>query len=54
MDSLTEELVKECHACSLTDKSKKTRKTPLELVQVPTNPWDKLGLDIIGPIHVAG
>lgn len=54
MDHLIEDLVKGCHACGISDKTKYTRRAPLEPVHVPIKPWEKLGLDIIGPLQVTG
>ena len=54
MDSQIEQLVKECSVCSKSDKIRQTRRVPLSPVSVPKKPWDKLALDIIGPIYVVG
>lgn len=54
MDTLIENLVKECHACGLSDKTKSTRRTPLEPVHVPIKAWEKLGLDFFGPLQISG
>ncbi|KAJ1124181.1 hypothetical protein NDU88_002642 [Pleurodeles waltl] len=54
MDRLVEDIVRDCTHCSLSDKTRSTRKAPLSPVEVPTKPWDKLGLDIVGPLTCPG
>ncbi|KAJ1183779.1 hypothetical protein NDU88_000593 [Pleurodeles waltl] len=54
MDSEVEKVVRDCWACAMSDKSHSTRKVPLSPVNIPVKPWDKLGLDILGPISHLG
>lgn len=54
MDQLMEEKVRDCVACSRSDKSKCLRRSPLIPVEVPMVPWNKLGLNIAGPIQAMG
>lgn len=49
MDNLVDEIVKNCYTCQMNDKSGMTRKGPLNPVPFPSKPWEKLGLDIVGP-----
>ena len=51
MDAMVESAVKSCDLCMSTDKSVKTRKAPLCPVPFPDAPWDKLGVDFIGPMR---
>ena len=51
MDDFVEREVRECLVCSSSDKSKVCRRVPLSPVEVPTKPWEKIALDIMGPIH---
>lgn len=49
---MVEEKVRDCFTCGTSDKAKTIRKSPLVPVPIPTKPWDKLGLDIIGPLNL--
>ncbi|XP_043247112.1 uncharacterized protein K02A2.6-like [Amphibalanus amphitrite] len=51
MDGEVETAVKNCPTCSVADKSTKTSRTPLIPVSLPTAPWDKVGVDFIGPMQ---
>nr|XP_037276745.1 uncharacterized protein K02A2.6-like [Rhipicephalus microplus] len=53
MDSDVESLVRNCAVCKASDKSAKTVRAPLEPVQWPEKPWEKLGIDIVGPMERA-
>ena len=45
-------LVKDCPACHAKDAvlTQQARPAPLQPVELPDRPWQKLGLDIVGPI----
>lgn len=45
-----ENAVRHCYICQAADKSAKPVFAPLQPVSFPEKPWDKLGLDIIGPL----
>ncbi|KAJ8044581.1 hypothetical protein HOLleu_07364 [Holothuria leucospilota] len=49
LDRQVEDLVKGCVICQSNDKSIKTAKAPLQPVEFPSRPWEKLALDIAGP-----
>ncbi|XP_043200186.1 uncharacterized protein K02A2.6-like [Amphibalanus amphitrite] len=51
MDAMVESAVKTCDMCMTSDKSAKPRKAPLCPVPFPDRPWDKLGIDFIGPMQ---
>ena len=51
LDAMVESVVKTCDICMTSDKSAKTRKAPLCPVPFPEAPWDKLGIDFIGPMQ---
>lgn len=53
MDKQVESAVKNCHICLEADKSAKTSPVPLQPVEWPERPWQKLGLDIVGPLEHA-
>lgn len=53
MDKCMEEFVRQCHICQLADKSAKTTVPPFQPVQWPEQPWQQLGMDIIGPLRTA-
>ncbi|MDD9361374.1 MAG: DDE-type integrase/transposase/recombinase, partial [Anaplasma sp.] len=53
MDEYIKYKVQHCTVCNSTDKAVKTAPAPLQPVQFPEQPWDKLGLDIVGPIDKA-
>ncbi|KAF0307730.1 uncharacterized protein FJT64_020994 [Amphibalanus amphitrite] len=52
VDRAVTEVVKACDLCQQSDKvlSQKVRPAPLQPVPLPTRPWSKLGVDIVGPI----
>lgn len=52
MDRQIEDVVNDFWECANSDKSKKTRSTPLSPVDVPSEPWSKLALDIAGPFEL--
>ncbi|XP_023806938.1 uncharacterized protein K02A2.6-like [Oryzias latipes] len=53
MDALVLSQVTECSLCQQTDKSAKVFQAPLQPVPLPEGPWEKLGLDIVGPFESA-
>lgn len=54
MDTAVEELVKSCEACASSDKTAVPRKAPLQPVRLPDGPWEKVGIDFIGPMEGGG
>ncbi|KAJ1216080.1 hypothetical protein NDU88_003686, partial [Pleurodeles waltl] len=54
MDREVERMVSECVACGNSDKTRVLRQPPLGCVQFPTQPWEKLALDFIGPVDKLG
>lgn len=53
MDKLVESIISTCLNCQLNDKSAKTAPAPLQPIQLPDKPWEKVGLDIVGPFENA-
>lgn len=53
MDKEVETAVKNCHICLEADKSARTSPAPLQPVEWPERPWQKLALDIVGPLERA-
>lgn len=53
MDSHVEEAVHNCSICQEADKSTKTSPAPLQPVELPERPWQKLAIDIVGPLERA-
>ncbi len=51
MDKLVEVKVTNCQLCSSLDKTAKASMVPLQ--PVPSAPWDKLSIDIVGPFETA-
>ncbi len=49
MDKQVETAVKACATCQLHDKSAVTHTTPLQPVPYPTDAWEKVAIDIMGP-----
>ena len=47
------QVLQKCTVCQKVDKGVKTAYTPLEPVPFPEGPWEKLGLDIVGPFEKA-
>ena len=43
--------IKKCKECSLSDRNKLIPNTPLVPVTLPKKPWDKVALDIKGPLR---
>lgn len=53
MDARVQDSTRNCEACRLNDKSAKTHVAPLQPVALPDAPWQKLGIDIVGPFESA-
>ena len=53
IDRDIEGLVRECEACILSGKSVHPHVAPLQLIPWPSQPWDKIQIDIVGELHVA-
>ncbi|XP_042146943.1 uncharacterized protein LOC121836189 [Ixodes scapularis] len=53
MDEDVENCIRSCAVCKASDKSAKTAVAPLQPVQWPEKPWEKLGMDIVGPMERA-
>lgn len=41
------------HLCLFVDKTAKTSAVPLQPVPLPSGPWEKLSIDILGPFETA-
>lgn len=53
MDRQVELSIQNCRICQMADKSAKTAATPLQPVPLPERPWEKLAVDIVGPLQRA-
>ena len=53
MDKLVESIISTCLTCQLNDKSAETAPAPLQPIQLPDKPWEKVGLDIVGSFENA-
>ena len=53
MDKQVENWVRDCEACLLSGKSVRPRVAPLQPVQWPAGPWDRIQIDIFGELHAA-
>ena len=53
LDKQIEEFVRNCDICAMSGKSVKPRAAPLQPVEWPEQPWDKLQIDIFGDIQAA-
>lgn len=51
MDAQVQSAVSSCLTCQLNDKSAKTAPAPLQPVSLPSGPWQKLAIDIVGPFE---
>ena len=47
MDQDAEQLCKQCYACQLVGQ--KNPPTPIESSELPKGPWEKIGVDLLGP-----
>lgn len=45
--------VRSCHVCQLNDKTVKSHPAPLQPVQLPDGPWQKVAVDVVGPFDTA-
>lgn len=45
--------IEHCTVCHSTDKPVKAAPAPLQPVEFPQQPWEKLGIDIVGPVDRA-
>lgn len=53
MDASVETAIRRCHVCQTADKSAKTAPPPMLAVPLPSSPWEKIGMDIVGPYENA-
>lgn len=53
MDRQVEGAIQNCSVCQSADKKAKTTVAPLQPVPLPDRPWQKLAIDIVGPIEKA-
>lgn len=53
LDKHVEHFVRDCLQCSISDKSQVTVPSPVEAVSVPSKPWSKLAIDVIGPLTLS-
>lgn len=53
MDEMAQSYAAGCTLCPELDRTAKTFAAPLQPVPLPTAPWTKLGLDIVGPFETA-
>lgn len=53
MDVEVQTCIASCVACQSNDKTATTHPAPLQPTQLPQGPWQKLGLDIVGPFETA-
>lgn len=53
MDRQTEVAIQNCSVCQKADKSAKTAPAPLQPVPFPERPWQKVTIDIVGPLERA-
>ncbi|XP_064464128.1 uncharacterized protein K02A2.6-like [Ornithodoros turicata] len=53
MDAQVEHVVRSCGICQAADKTAKPRTQPLTPVPFPSMPWEKLAIDITGPLEKA-
>ncbi|XP_033114040.1 uncharacterized protein K02A2.6-like [Anneissia japonica] len=53
MDVHVTDTITNCLTCQIADKSAKTRMAPMQPVQLPERPWQKHGIDFVGPNYSA-
>lgn len=53
IDRVVEEKVKSCVTCQENDKSHSTHSAPMQSVEFPDSAWEKIAIDIVGPIENA-
>ena len=49
IDRMVEDAIHHCSACQMSDKVARCHNTPLQSVELPSGPWEKLAIDITGP-----
>ncbi|KAF0297419.1 uncharacterized protein FJT64_005121 [Amphibalanus amphitrite] len=54
LDAAVEEMVRACEVCASSDKTATPRNAPLHPVPLPEGPWEKVGIDFIGPMEGGG
>ena len=47
MNSMIENIAKECFECQVT--TKQSKREPVKIVDIPSKPWDTLSIDFGGP-----
>ena len=47
-----ETFIRSCETCTLSDRTKKVSSTPLVPVVLPRGPWDKVAVDLKGPLSI--
>ncbi len=52
MDLQVQSTIATCVTCQLHDKTARTTHAPLTPVQYPEGPWQKLGMDVVGPFEI--
>ncbi|XDV39047.1 hypothetical protein PO909_008342 [Leuciscus waleckii] len=52
MDHSAQSAISSCKLCQTHDKSAKTYTPPLQPMPLPSAPWEKVGLDIVGPFKL--
>lgn len=53
MDCQVENAIKSCSTCLQHDKTANTHVAPLCPVPTPTTAWEKLAIDVVGPLNIA-
>ena len=53
MDAMIEQTIKNCPVCKENDKTARVRNPPLQPVDWPDRPWQKVAIDIVGPFERA-
>nr|XP_054765813.1 uncharacterized protein K02A2.6-like [Lytechinus pictus] len=53
IDKIVEETIKRCVTCQENDKSHRTHSAPMQSVEFPNSPWEKISIDITGPFENA-
>uniref|UniRef100_A0A1A8N061 Gypsy retrotransposon integrase-like protein 1 n=4 Tax=Nothobranchius TaxID=28779 RepID=A0A1A8N061_9TELE len=53
MDSCVEDFISTCTTCRSHDKTARTYPAPLQPVPLPDGPWQKVGIDVVGPFEMA-
>uniref|UniRef100_A0A096M5I9 Gypsy retrotransposon integrase-like protein 1 n=1 Tax=Poecilia formosa TaxID=48698 RepID=A0A096M5I9_POEFO len=53
MDKMVQSVISSCTTCQMNDKSAQTAPAPLQPIELPNRPWEKVALDIVGPFETA-